>query len=165
MMLLLGRRTEVLASNALVRAVLDHPMEPGTSFVRYLFTDPRARLRITNWDDFAAAAVGGLRLETGRRPDDRALAAVVDELRAADPDVERWWEDHGVRDHSSLVKRVAHPVAGPLVFAIEAVLSPLEPDQRLVVYTVEPDSPTARVLPLLAGWDDLRRDAEDRSAR
>lgn len=30
--------------------------------------------------------------------------------------------------------------------------SPLDNDQRLVIYTVEPDSPTARVLPLLSAW-------------
>ncbi len=32
------------------------------------------------------------------------------------------------------------------------MVAPLDPDQRLVVYTVEADSPTARVLPLLASW-------------
>lgn len=150
--LLLGRRAEVLARNALLPAVLGRPLEPGSSFVRYLFTDPSARERIVNWAHFAAAAVGGLRMEVGRRPADRRLAALVAELRAADADVARWWDDHGVRDHTSVAKRIAHPAAGPLVFGIESVSPPHDPDQRLVVYTVEPDSATARVLPLLAGW-------------
>ncbi|MFF7678502.1 hypothetical protein [Actinacidiphila glaucinigra] len=35
---------------------------------------------------------------------------------------------------------------------IEIVCAPNEPDQRLVVYTCYPDSTTARVLPILAGW-------------
>lgn len=55
-------------------------------------------------------------------------------------------------DRTSVEKRIAHPTAGPLTFAIEAVTTPHDPEQRLVVYTTEPDSPTARVLPLLAGW-------------
>lgn len=156
--LLLGRRSEVLVRNALLRAVLGHGMDSGTVFVRYLLTDPSARARITNWDDFAAASVGGLRLEAGRRPDDQRLAALVDELRA-DPDVARWWADHGVRDHTSLTKHIAHPVAGPLTFDIEAVSGPHDADQRLVVYTVQPDSPTARILPLLAGWVEDEQDA------
>lgn len=158
--LLLGRRAEVLARNALLPAVLGRPLEPGSSFVRYLFTDPSARERIVNWAHFAAAAVGGLRMEVGRRPGDRRLAALVAELRAADADVARWWDDHGVRDHTSVAKRIAHPAAGPLVFGIESVSPPHDPDQRLVVYTVEPDSATARVLPLLAGWgaDDTADD-------
>lgn len=150
--LLLGRRSDVLASNGLLREVLGWPAEPGASFVRWLFLDPAARERITNWADFAASAVGALRYEVGRRPDDQHLAALVDELRRHDPDVERWWNDHQVTFRTSLTKNVVHAVAGPLSFGIESVIGPNDPDQRLVVYTVEPESPTARVLPLLANW-------------
>jgi hypothetical protein len=91
-------------------------------------------------------------MELGRHPDDRRLRTAVDALRAADPDVRRWWDDHGVTDRTSVEKRIAHPAAGPLVFGIEAVTPPHDPEQRLVVYTVQPDSATARVLPLLAGY-------------
>ncbi|GAB3451953.1 helix-turn-helix transcriptional regulator [Kineococcus endophyticus] len=150
--LLLGRRSEVLARNGLLSAVLGTPMEPGSSFARWLFLDPGARVRIVNWADFAAPAVGALRYELGRRPDDRRLVALVEELRAQDPDVARWWADQGVTFRTSVTKHVDHPEAGALTFGIESVVAPLDPDQRLVVYTVEADSPTARVLPLLASW-------------
>lgn len=80
----------------------------------------------------------------------------MDELRTADEDVRRWWEDHAVRDYSSVAKKIDHPVAGDLSFDIEIVSPPQEPDQRLVVYTVEPDSRTARALPLLASWRETR---------
>ncbi|HEX7303723.1 helix-turn-helix transcriptional regulator [Lentzea sp.] len=150
--LLLGRRAEVLASNALLTEVLGRDLPVGTSFPRYLFTDPDVRDRIANWPDFAAAAVGGLRMELGREPGDRLLAELVAELRAADPQVARWWDEQGVADRTSQVKRIAHPVAGDLRFHIEAVTVPQAPHQRLVVYTVEPGSPTAQVLPMLASW-------------
>ena len=150
--LLLGRRSEVLASNRLLREVLGWPAEPGASFLRWLFLDPAARQRITNWSDFAMSAVGALRYESGRHQDDRHLAALAQELRNGDPDVERWWNDQQVTFRTSLTKHVTHAVAGPLTFGIESVVAPNDPDQRLVVYTVEPDSPTARVLPLLANW-------------
>ncbi|MER6956199.1 hypothetical protein [Streptomyces sp. NPDC000618] len=100
-----------------------------------------------------AAAVATLRRESGRRPHDRALPALVDELRTTDADVARWWEDHTVRDYTSVAKRIQRPTAGALSFDIEIVVSPHEPDQMLIVYTAEPDSPTARLLPLLASWD------------
>lgn len=150
--LLLGRRGDVLARNGLLCAVLGIELDPGSSFMSWLFQAPEARQRILNWSDFAAAAVGGLRYETGRRPHDRKLRTLVAELRAHDPDVARWWDDHGVTDQTSVTKRIEHPHFGMLVFSIEAVNTPHDPDQRLVVYTVEPDSPTAVLLPLLQSW-------------
>jgi transcription regulator MmyB-like protein len=81
-----------------------------------------------------------------------ARPAGVRELRAADPDVARRWDDHGVTDRTSVPERIAHPVAGPVQVGIEAVATPHDPEQRLVVCTVQPDPATARVLPLLAGW-------------
>jgi transcriptional regulator with XRE-family HTH domain len=150
--LLLGRRSEVLACNALLRAVLGAEVDTGSVFVRWLFLDPRARRRIENWSDYAAAAVGAMRYEVGRHPTDRRLLGLVDELRAADPEVSRWWDDHGVTDRTSVDKQVVHPVVGRLGFGIEALVSPHDPEQRLVVYTVQPGSPTAATLPVLASW-------------
>jgi transcriptional regulator with XRE-family HTH domain len=150
--LLLGQRGEVLARNALLQAVLGHPMLPGSSFTDYLFRDPLARERIANWADFAATAVATMRMELGRHPDDQRLAATVERLRRTDPDVAHWWDDHTVRDYASVQKQIAHPVAGPLNFNIEVITAPHVSDQHLVVYTVEPDSATERALPFLASW-------------
>ena len=150
--LLLGRRSEILACNGLLRAVLGAEVDTGAVLVRWLFLDPRARQRIENWSDYAAAAVGAMRYEAGRHPSDRRLAGLVDDLRTADPDVARWWDDHGVTDRTSVDKRISHPVAGPLVFGIEALVSPHDDEQRLITYTVEPGSLTARALPVLASW-------------
>lgn len=150
--LVLGHRGDVLARNALLPAVLGRPLEPGTSFVRWLFLDPLARERILNWPVFGRASVASLRREAGRRPYDRRLRHLIDELRRADPDVARWWDDQAVLDVASVSKQIRHPEAGDLTFGIESVVPPQEPDQRLVVYTVEPGSPTAQVLPILASW-------------
>ncbi len=149
--LLLGRRGEILARNPLLAEVLGSPMEPGESFIRWQFLDPGARVRIVNWDSFAQASVGALRRETARRPDDPILRSLVDELRR-EPQVAAWWDDHGVRDYASVRKTIRHPVAGDLSFGIESVTGTGEPDQRLVIYTVEAESPAARMLPLLVGW-------------
>jgi transcriptional regulator with XRE-family HTH domain len=151
--LLLGHRGTVLARNALLASVLGRPLDPGASFPRYLFLDPTARERIINWVDFAQASVGALRREAGRRPHDRHLHVLIDELRAADQDVERWWADHAVRDYTSVAKRIRHPIAGDLSFDIEIVGAPHEPDQRLIVYTTQLHSATARLLPILASWE------------
>ncbi len=156
--LLLGRRSQVLARNGLLSAVLGTAMEPGSSFAHWLFLNPGARARIVNWADFAAPAVGALRYELGRHPDDRRLADLVQELRAGDLDVAQWWDDQRVTFRTSVTKHVAHPTAGLLTFGIESVVGPHDPEQRLVVYTVEPDSPTARVLPMLASWTNTAQE-------
>ncbi len=150
--LLLGRRGNVLARNQLLQAVLGRPLEPGTSFIRYMLQDPRAREWIVNWADFASVLVAALRREAGRRPDDVRLTALIDGLRSTDADVARWWNDHAVRDYASVAKRISHPTAGTLDFDIEVVAAPHEPDQVLVVYTAQADSPTARLLPILGSW-------------
>jgi transcriptional regulator with XRE-family HTH domain len=149
--LLLGRRSEILACNALLRAVLGAEIDAGSVLVRWLFLDPRSRARIINWSDYASAAVGALRYEVGRHPNDRRLIALVDDVRA-DSDVARWWDDHGVTDRTSVDKRIDHPVVGVLSFGIEALMSPHNPEQRLVAYTVEPHSATAHTLPILTSW-------------
>jgi transcriptional regulator with XRE-family HTH domain len=149
--LLLGRRGEVLARNALLPAVLGVPLLPGSSFLRWLCLDDEARARIVNWPEFVYATAGALRYELGRHPGDRALLDLVAELRS-DPHVDRAWQQQHVVDQTSVTKLIEHPVAGRLVFGIEAVCLPHDPDQRLVIYTVEPDSPTAKALAILALW-------------
>lgn len=153
--LLIGRRSLVLARNHLLTAVLGTPLPPGSSFNQWLFLDPDARLRIENWADFAAASVGAMRYETGRHPDDRRLADDVAQLRRLDPDVARWWDDLRVTFRTSLRKNITHPTTGRLSFGIESVVGPNDPEQRLVVYTVEPESFTARALPLLGSWGSV----------
>lgn len=149
--LLLGRRGEVLARNGLLVAVLGTDLPRGSSFLRWLCLDPAARTRIVNWHQFVIATAGSLRYEVGRHPNDRRLTQLVSDLRS-DPDIDRAWEQQHVLDQTSVRKHLAHPLAGRLVFDIEVVALPHDPDQRLVVCTVEPASDTARVLPLLAGW-------------
>ena len=142
--LVLGRRSEILACNALLRAVLGAEVDAGVVRVRWLFLDPRARQRIATWADYAAPAVGARLIFL--EPD------VHDELRAAGPEFSAWWDDHGVTDRTSVDKRIAHPVVGGLSFGIEALVSPHDVEQRLITYTVEPGSLTARTLPVLASW-------------
>jgi N-formylglutamate amidohydrolase len=99
----------------------------------------------------ASYTVAAMRREAGRHPYDRQLQAEIARLRT-DPDIARWWDDHGVRDYASLTKRVRHPAAGDLTFGVEVLVGPLDPEQRLIIYTCEPNSATSRVLPLLTSW-------------
>ena len=152
--LLVGHRTTVLARNQLLSAVLGDPLLPGQSFVDYLF-GPVGRSRIVNWADFASASIAALRREGGRRPGDAKLTALVDRLRAEHDEVEAWWADQAVRDYASVPKVIDQPVVGRMRFDVEIVEQAGQPDQRLVVYTAEPDGPTAQALAFLGSWAAL----------
>lgn len=153
--ILLGPAGEILATNALLRAVLSLSEPVGGSLHHYLFRNPVARERIVNWSEFAAGAVAGLRRESARRPNDRSLTTLIDELRATELDFSRWWDDHEVQEFAGTTKIIQHPAAGTLQFGIEFVCTPTNSEQSLIVYTVERDSTTEKVLPILASWDTV----------
>ncbi|WBQ04394.1 helix-turn-helix transcriptional regulator [Kribbella sp. CA-293567] len=146
--LLLGQRAEVLFHNELLSKVLGRDFTTGVSIVEYLFDDPLAKERFVDWPLFASRAVAGMRREAARRPHDTLLIEGIANLRRTNPDIERWWHDHAVHDYAPTQQTIAHP-GGQLQFALQSVAAHTEPDQHLVVYTVEIDSPTARLLATL----------------
>lgn len=160
---ILGRRTDVLASNRLARALLtDFDALPATrrNMARYYLLDPEARERVTDWAQLAAETVAMLRLEAGRHPHDRQLADLVGELTLGSPEFTTWWNDHKVLRRTHGIKRYRHPVAGDMEFSYEALTPPDDPDQTLCVYNVEPGSAGARALRLLGDWTTPQRDAD-----
>ncbi|GAA1987669.1 helix-turn-helix domain-containing protein [Kitasatospora viridis] len=153
--LVLGRRTDVLAANRLAREVLtDFDALPATqrNVARFYLLDPAARERVLDWELRAAETVAILRLEAGRYPTDRRLAELVGELTLRCPEFTGWWNDHKVLRRTHGAKSYLHPEVGELHFAYESFQVPGDPDQTLCVYNVEPGSPTADAVRLLASW-------------
>ncbi|MFG1814019.1 helix-turn-helix transcriptional regulator [Kribbella sp. NPDC049174] len=152
---ILGRRTDVLATNRLAREVLtdfDALPAPRRNLALYYLLDPAARERVGDWERIAAETVAMLRLEAGRSPHDRQLADLVGELTLRCPEFTGWWNDHRVLRRTHGAKVYHHPVAGDLEFAYESFQVPGDADQTLCVYNVEPGSPTAEALRLLTSW-------------
>lgn len=155
--LILGRRTDVLASNRLAREVLtDFDALPATrrNLARYYLLDPEARERVGDWERAAAETVAVLRLEAGRHPHDRQLADLIGELTLRCPEFSACWNDHRVLRRTHGIKHHRHPLVGDLHFTYESLQPPGDIDQTLCVYTAEPGSGTAEALRLLAGWTE-----------
>ncbi|GGS49037.1 MULTISPECIES: helix-turn-helix transcriptional regulator [Streptomyces] len=152
--LLLGRRMEVLAWNALGDAVNGFSrMAPAERYMpRHVFLAPDARDLYPEWAAVAAQTVAHLRLNAGRYADDPGLCALVGELSVKSEDFRRLWADHEVRECAYGVKKIRHPVAGLLTLPYETLAVPADPDQTIVVYTPEPGSETAERLALLGSW-------------
>jgi transcriptional regulator with XRE-family HTH domain len=151
----LGRRTDVLASNALARALItDWHAKPARerNMVRWTVLDPEARDRYPDWQAVAADVVGTLRLDAGRYPDDPITRELVGELAMKSEDFRRWWADHRVVERSHGLKRMMHPVTGALDIYYEAMNLPADPDQTLFIYTTRAGSPSRDAMRLLASW-------------
>jgi transcriptional regulator with XRE-family HTH domain len=152
---IIGRRSDVLASNALARAlIVDWYAMPARerNYVRWLILAPEPRSLYPDWATVAAEAVGTLRLDAGRYPDDPLTRQLVGELAMTSEDFRRWWADHRVVERSHGTKRMRHPVVGELEIHYEAMSLPGDPDQTLFVYTTRRGSPSHDAMRLLSSW-------------
>lgn len=153
--MVLGRRLDVLASNALAHALytdFDALPHRERNMARYLFLDDTARDLYVDWPAAARSVVGTLHLYAGRNPHDPLLAELVGELSVRDTDFRRWWADQEVSRRTHGRKHYRHPVVGELILDYEALAPTGDPDQILGVNTAEPGSPTEERLRLLASW-------------
>ncbi|MFI5488541.1 helix-turn-helix transcriptional regulator [Micromonospora echinaurantiaca] len=152
---IVGRRTDVLASNTLARALLtDWTRLPPRhrNYIRWIFLDPAAREAFLDWPTVAAEAVGTLRLYAGRFPDDPRLTELVGELTIKSPEFRTWWNGHQVHERTHGTKHMTHPAVGPITIRYEALALPGDEEQTLFIYTTDPGSPSHDNLRLLALW-------------
>ncbi|WJK43091.1 helix-turn-helix transcriptional regulator [Solwaraspora sp. WMMA2056] len=164
----IGRRTDVLASNALARALLtDWTRLPPKhrNYTRWLFLDPDARAAFLNWPTVAAEVAGTLRLYAGRFPDDPQLTELVGELTIKSPEFRAWWNGHQVHERTHGTKQMVHPVVGPITIRYEALALPGDADQTLFIYTTDPGSPSHDNLRLLALWTDQQTNPRPKPTR
>ena len=150
----LGRRTELLACNALGAALHGDPLRhpPRRRALAWLlFFDDATRRLYPDWEDVARDTVGALREDAGRHPHDLALHALVAEMHTDDL-FRRWWNAHHVYTKAAGTKRFAHPVVGTLTLQYEALTVAGETDQLLVAYAAAPGSRDADALTLLGAW-------------
>ncbi|GAA4953875.1 helix-turn-helix domain-containing protein [Actinoplanes utahensis] len=151
----LGRRLDVLAWNALGDAVNGFSSWPAArrNIIQQVFFDPAARTLYPQWETVAAESVAHLQLDAGRHPGDPLLAAMVGELTIGSPEFARMWAAQRVREKSSGVKVLHHPLVGEMEFGYETLAVAGEPDQALVTYTAAPGSPAHEALRLLSSWN------------
>jgi transcriptional regulator with XRE-family HTH domain len=153
--LILGDRTDVLASTPLARALFtDFDAIPAKrrNYARWLLLDEHARALFLDWEDQARNAVEALRLDAATTPDDAGTQQLVGELSLASAEFRQWWSGHRVHMRTHGTKRLDHPLVGRLEVQFETLTFPGDPRQALYVYTAEPGSRSHEALALLAGW-------------
>lgn len=153
--LILGRNTDVLAANAMARALFtDFDRLPARerNYARWILLSEQARELFQDWEEQARNAVAALRLEVGRNPGDPDTQRLVSELSENSDTFRAWWTEHHVHQRTFGAKRLRHALVGELTVQYETLTLPGDADQTLYVYTCEPGSASHEALSLLASW-------------
>ncbi|GAA3671107.1 hypothetical protein [Microbacterium marinilacus] len=152
--LVLGHRTDILATNPLARALFaDFDALPARhrNYARWMLLDEEARTLFVDWEQQARNAVEALRLDSAAAAD-ADTQRLIGELSLASADFQRWWSDHRVHLRTHGTKRLRHPVVGALEVQFETLALPGDDHQVLYVYTAEPRTASHDALTLLSSW-------------
>lgn len=153
--LVLGHRTEILASNALARVLFaDFEAMPvkHRNYARWMLLDGNARDLFVDWEEQARNAVEALRLDAVAGLDDRETQQLVGELSLSSLEFGRWWSQHRVHQRTHGTKRLEHPIVGRIDVQFETLNLPADSRQALYLYTTEPGTASHDALALLASW-------------
>lgn len=162
-------RLDFVAANKLGAAFysLPEPSKGGELFnaAVFQFLDPRAE---DFFVDFARAkrnVVALLHQAAGRNPFDEALIRLIGQLSTQSDEFRSLWASHDVIRYQRGMKRYRHPDVGDVEFGYESFDLTTEPGLTMLVYTIEPHSPTAERMALLASWAKTPVGSPDRAER
>lgn len=111
------------------------------NILRFIFLDPRSRAAQYDWQSVARFVVGAFRIDATRAGATAEVEPLVNELCRLSPEFAAMWRDNDVQGaHGDGVKRMRHPVLGPLTFEYSAFAIDGRTDLTMVVYNpVEPE--------------------------
>lgn len=133
------------------------------NILRLIFCDPRVRDAQYDWHGVARFVVAAFRADVARAGATARVQvqALVDELCRGSPEFAAMWSDHDVRRYGEGLKKLKHPLAGPIEFEYSAFAVDGRPDLGMIVYNPATPDDAARIRALLdagsASATDSRR--------
>jgi transcriptional regulator with XRE-family HTH domain len=82
------------------------------NIIRWLFTSPRAKESLVNWEDETREIVARWRADAARCPGDKGFEERIAEIATLSPDFTQRWEAHNVAEHRSNARILRHPRLG-----------------------------------------------------
>jgi transcriptional regulator with XRE-family HTH domain len=119
------------------------------NILRLIFCDPRVRAAQFDWDSVARFVVAAFRADAARAGATARVEALVDELSRVSPEFAGMWRDNDVRSYGEGLKRMRHPIAGPIAFEYSAFSVDGRPDLGMVVYNPATVEDAARIKALM----------------
>ncbi|MEW1843782.1 helix-turn-helix transcriptional regulator [Nonomuraea angiospora] len=155
---------EIIAWNDLAAALMEDfsaLSRRDRNLVRRVFLGPHPQggrlYGVSDADEFARRSASHLRATAARYPDDPEVAELVRELHEGSEEFARLWDSHDVAGAPAMTKTFQHPLVGPVTVNCD-VLDITDRDQRVVIYTAVPGSPSEQALRLLAVVGTQRMD-------
>ena len=154
-------RLDLVAANSIGWSLFPHAQEAGPgqfNHLRFQFLDPRSRDFYRDWNTGTNNSVALLRAAVAHDPNDEESMKLVGELSMKSDRFRTLWAAHDVLRFRHGAKKYHHPIVGDLDFDFESFEVSGEPELLMVVYVVEPHSPTAEAMQLLANWTGTGQD-------
>ena len=143
---------DIVAWNAAATAVLaDYAALPiaERNLLRRLFGASTVCASLPHWEADARFALAVFRVDAARAGDCPAADALAAELQATSADFRRLWAEHEMRSNGVGLKRLQHPVAGPLTLEYSAFSVDGANGLTMVVFTPTSPADTRAIASLL----------------
>jgi transcriptional regulator with XRE-family HTH domain len=156
--MVVGRRRDILAWNPTGHALLAGHFNPRDvddpasrpNATELVFLDPHTRELYVDWETKARASVGHLRMLAAMEPGDERLLALIGRLTVESTEFSAMWATNRIRNSTTVVYRMRHPLVGRLDVTQQLLTSAEAPGQTLVVCTAPAGSASFEALQLLA---------------
>jgi hypothetical protein len=97
----------------------------------------------------ARFVVGAFRADAARAGAVSEVGQLVDELCRLSPEFDALWRENNVHVHGEGVKRLRHPILGPIAFEYSAFAVDGRPDLNMIVYNPATSADADRVRSLV----------------
>lgn len=128
---------DVVAWNPAATAVLvDFASLPPAerNVLRMMFCDARVRAAQFDWESVARFLVGAFRIDAARAGASADVAPLVSELSVSSPEFAAMWREHDLQpDRGDGVKRLRHPVLGPIALEYSIFAVDGRPELQMIV--------------------------------
>jgi len=144
---------DIVAWNRAAAVVLTDygALPPGQrNILRLMFGNPRIRAAQHDWDSIARFVVGAFRADATRAGAVSEVSQLVDELCRLSPEFDMLWRENDVDVHGGGVKRLHHPILGPIELEYSAFAVDGRPDLAMIVYNPVTSSDASLIRSLIA---------------
>jgi transcriptional regulator with XRE-family HTH domain len=145
---------DVVAWNRAAAAVLtDYSTLPrdGRNILRLMFSNERVRAAQDDWMRVAQFVVASFRADAARAGATAEITQLVEELSGSSPEFAALWRNNDIASHGDGLKRLHHPVLGPIELEFSTFAVEGRPDLTLMVYNPSTRETTDAVRRLVEG--------------